>query len=168
MVLPGGRGPCMGPRPLSCSAPPRPFLARACHFVHAQEATTPRDMGIPSPEVLALSDREIGPNCALHSSHSLRPWPEFLLGGTSVGARPGATWEGDVGSLISYSLRINHPFGVCAPAFLGSTIDPESSRAPLIPPSKERRHGFSHVRPGPGGTGPLRTSENNPSTHLGE
>jgi hypothetical protein len=38
--------------------------------------------------------------------------------------------------LFSYSLRINHPFWVCAPAFLGSTIDPESSRAPLIPPPR--------------------------------
>ena len=28
----------------------------------------------------------------------------------------------------------NHPFAVCAGGFLGSTIDSESSRAPLIPP----------------------------------
>jgi hypothetical protein len=44
--------------------------------------------------------------------------------------------RGTSGLLFSYSLRINHPFWVCAPAFLGSTIDPESSRAPLIPPPR--------------------------------
>jgi hypothetical protein len=71
--------------------------------------------------------------------------PEFLLRGTSVGARPGVTLEGDVGSRISYSLRTNHPIAVYTPPILGSRVSSETSRAFLPPPPRNDTPAFLYA-----------------------